>query len=394
MREVVIVGGGPAGAVCGETLARAGIAVTLFDDHLAWEKPCGGGLTQRAVRAFPFLLDGPHPKRLVNEIELMADSGARAHLTLDGPILIYSRRVLNGLLLDRAAAAGCRIVRSRVTAMRADGPRPCVVADGVGHAADFVVLAAGARNRLLPAVEPLEPADLEQTLGYYVPVQSNVMKIKFLSRFRGYLWSFPRLDHLSVGICGKLDESPTATLRKHLEAFMDLERLPREGARLFSHLLPSPRQRTLRRRALVGRHWALAGDAAAMVDSVTGEGLYYAMRSGELLGQALVAGRPEQYPRRLRSEFGGELESAALLAPRFFSERFLGGAMSTRTVEFAHRSPTFRRMLAAVFSGRQGYRTLQLRLWAQLPLSLAEIAWSFLAGAGRDASAADSVPGT
>lgn len=380
-REVLIVGGGPAGAVCGQALGAAGLAVTVIDDHLAWEKPCGGGLTQKAIRAYPFLLDGPYPKKVITEVELQAGSGRSARLELDEPIVIYSRRVLNGLLLERAERAGCRIVRARASELHTEDARPRVVADGAELVADFVVVAAGARNRLLPAAQPLEPADLDATLGYYVPVDSAVLKIKFLPGFRGYLWSFPRPGHLSVGICGKLDEASSVMLRRHLEAYMDEERLPREGARFFSHLLPSPRPGTLRGRTLAGRNWALVGDAAAMVDSITGEGLYYAMRSGELFGQTLAAGRPEEYGERLRSEFGDELEWAAELAPRFYFESFLGGAVTARTVDFARRSPTFRRLLAALFSGSQDYRTLKRRLWKQLPLSLAEMGWSFVAPA-------------
>lgn len=387
MREVIIVGGGPAGAVCGERLARAGtgVAVTIVDDHLAWEKPCGGGVTQKAIRAYPFLLDGPYPKKIVREIELRAGPGPSAQLTLDQPIVVYSRRVLNGLLLERAERAGCRILRARVAAIDTNAPRPQItLADGAKLQGDFVVLAAGARNRLLPAsaapepLTPLAPGDLEQTLGYYVPAESDVLKIKFVPGFPGYLWSFPRPDHLSVGICGKLDEISTATLRRHLEEYVDEERLPRDGATLFSHLLPSPRPATVRERPISGPGWAFAGDAAATVDSITGEGIYYALRSGELLGECLAAARPEEYPRRLRDDFGDELERAAQLAPRFYSENFLGAPVTTRTVEFARRSPTFRRLLAGLFSGTQDYRTLPHRLWAQLPLSLAEIGWRFL----------------
>jgi len=62
MTEIAIVGGGPSGAMCGEQLARAGHSVSIFDEHLAWEKPCGGGLTHKAVECFPFLLDNPYPK--------------------------------------------------------------------------------------------------------------------------------------------------------------------------------------------------------------------------------------------------------------------------------------------------------------------------------------------
>ena len=53
MHDIAVVGGGPAGAMCGERLARAGYAVTIYDEHLAWEKPCGGGLTHKAIEAYP-----------------------------------------------------------------------------------------------------------------------------------------------------------------------------------------------------------------------------------------------------------------------------------------------------------------------------------------------------
>ncbi len=383
IREVIIVGGGPAGAVCGERLARAGISVTLFDDHLAWEKPCGGGLTRKALRAYPFLLEGPSPKKIVREIEMVAGSGVRARLSLEEPIVVYSRLVLNDLLLKRAEGAGCRIVCARVTALDSDATRPRVTANEQEYEADFVVLASGARNRLLPDKRrpvPLEACDFEQTVGYFVAAQSDVMKIKFLPQFRGYLWSFPRADHLSVGICGKLDENSSGKLRHYLENFVESEGLPRDGAQLYSHLLPSPRPQTIRRRPVLGAKWALAGDAAATVDSITGEGIFYALRSGELLGECLAAGRPGDYPIRLREEHGAELERAAVLAPRFYTETFLGRAITTRTIEFARRSPTFRRLLADIFCGEQDYRTLPRRLWTRLPLSLAEIAWSRLTG--------------
>jgi geranylgeranyl diphosphate/geranylgeranyl-bacteriochlorophyllide a reductase len=385
MQTVVIVGGGPAGALAGERLARAGFSVTIFDEHLAWEKPCGGGLTQKAIRAYPFLLTSPHPKKLVHEIELISSGGHRARLALGEPIVIYSRCVLNGLLLERAEQAGCRVVRARVTAVEIGEGRATVVADRLAHAADFAVLAAGARNRFLPApAPPLAPAELEITLGYFVPRQEELMKIKFLRGFEGYLWSFPRRDHLSVGICAKMEQPAETTgrrLRRHLERFMEEEKLPLAGASFYSHLLPSPGRTTLSTRRLAGPRWALVGDAAACVDPITGEGLYYALRSGEILAESLAAAKPEEYPARLRRELAEELERATRLAARLFRGNFFGAAVTTRMVQFARRSPTFRRMLREIFSGAQGYAGLNRRLWAQFGATIAEIAISFLRAA-------------
>lgn len=378
MREIAIVGGGPAGALCGERLASAGFEVTLYDERLVWEKPCGGGLTHKAIEAYPFLIEGPHPKKLVRTAELISSGGHRARFELGHPIVIYSRAVLNGLLLDRAVAAGCRAVQLRVTQVETASDRVQLSTAAGKQSADFAVLANGARNRLFPETAALGADDLEMTLGYFVPTEEDVLKVKFLKQFEGYLWSFPRADHLSIGICAKMAQNSSHALRTHLDNFIREENIPTAGAEFYSHVLPSPQANTLRRRRIAGRNWAMAGDAAACVDPITGEGLYYALRSGDLLAQSLIAGQPESYPARLRSEFSADLEIAARIARKFFRGRFLGGAITTRMVQLLNRSATFRTLVRDVFSGAQDYRSLKRRLWAHLGITFAEFLNSFL----------------
>jgi flavin-dependent dehydrogenase len=392
MREIAIVGGGPAGSLCGERLASLGFQVTLYDERLAWEKPCGGGLTHKAIEAYPFLFEGPYPKKVVHTAELISSSGQRARFELGRPIVIYSRAVLNGLLLERAIAAGCTAIRSRVTRVRTDNERVRLSAAGEEKSADFVVLAAGARNALLPETTPLEPEDLEMTLGYFVPGQEDILKVKFLQHFEGYLWSFPRSDHLSVGICGKMRQNSSQRLRAHLDEFVREEKIPLDSARFYSHVLPSPQAATLRRRRIAGKNWALVGDAAACVDPVTGEGLYYALRSGDLLAQALAEGQPQSYPSRLRREFSADLEFATRIARTVFRGRFLGDAVTTRMVQFARRSATFRDLIRDLFSGAQDYRSLKRRLWSQLGMTLTEVMKSFLEPQTLSCSARDREP--
>jgi flavin-dependent dehydrogenase len=378
MKQIAIVGGGPAGALCGERLATAGFQVTIFDERLAWEKPCGGGLTHKAIETYPFLFDGPQPKKIVRTAELISSCGHRARFEMSHPIVIYARKVLNGLLLDRAVAAGCRAICERVKYVNTDGATVRFMAGGEERSSDFVVLAAGARNQLLPQTTPLTSQDLELTLGYFVPTEEDIIKVKFLKQFEGYLWSFPRADHLSVGICGKMGQSSNQQLRQHLEAFVEEEKIPMEGARLYSHVLPSPLAQTIRGRRIMGKNWAMAGDAAACVDPVTGEGLYYALRSGDLLAQALIEGQPQTYPERLRTAFSADLEFAANLARKLFLGNFVGGAITTRMVQLLNYSPAFRDLISDVFSGAQDYRGLKRRLWNQLGITLAEFTRSFL----------------
>lgn len=377
MKEVAIVGGGPAGALCGERLASAGFSVTIFDERLVWEKPCGGGLTHKALETYPFLLDAPHPKKIVRTAELISSHGHRARFEMSHPIVVYSRKVLNGLLLDRAIAAGCSAVRSRVTSVNTQGWRVSLQAAGGVRTADFVVLAGGARNQLLPETTALRAQDLEVTLGYFVPIEQDIIKVKFLKQFEGYLWSFPRADHLSVGICSKMGQSSSQDLRRRLDDFVREEKIPAEGAQFYSHVLPSPQAQTIRGRRIAGSNWAMAGDAAACVDPITGEGLYYAMRSGDLLARALVEGVPRQYPERLRAEFSADLEFAASIARKLFVGTFLGGAITTRMVQLLNHSPAFRDLIRDVFSGSQDYRSLKQRLWKQFGLTIGEFLRSF-----------------
>jgi len=169
MADYVIVGGGPSGAMCGEQLARAGHSVDIFDEHLAWEKPCGGGLTYKATQCFPFLLDNPHPKKLIRNVEIISAENQRARLDLQHPIVIYSRTILNGLLLDRARDAGCRIHHSHVQHVDTSMDKPRYSVDGEWRATDFVVLAGGAKNHFLSGTRALTRDELEMTQGYFVP---------------------------------------------------------------------------------------------------------------------------------------------------------------------------------------------------------------------------------
>lgn len=372
MSEIAIVGGGPSGSMCGEQLARAGHKVTIFDEHLAWEKPCGGGLTHKAIECFPFLLDNSHPKKLVNSIELISSNEQKATMEMSHPIVIYSRTVLNGLLLERAREAGCTVERSHVIKVDTESEKPRYCVDGEWYGADFLVLAAGARNHLVPETRPLERDELEITQGYFVPETADAITIKFLPHFEGYIWSFPRWDHLSVGICGSMAAHTSSELRSHLQTFVEKQKISTHDATFYSHILPSPQERTLSERAVVGKNWALIGDAAAMVDPLTGEGLFYAMKSGDLLGKALVEGCPEKYPAWVRASFSAELEFAARIVRRFYRGSILGTAITTRMVQLMRKSPVFRQLMGDIFSGSQDYTSLKRRIWEHLGVNISE----------------------
>jgi flavin-dependent dehydrogenase len=378
MAEIAIVGGGPSGAMCGEQLARAGNRVTIFDEHLAWEKPCGGGLTHKAIECFPFLLDNPYPKKLVTSVELISSEEHRAKLEMPHPLVIYSRTVLNGMLLDRAREAGCDVQRSHVISVDTAATKPRYCVEGEWREADFLVLAAGARNQLAPETRPLKRDELEMTQGYFVPQTADSITVKFLPHFEGYIWSFPRCDHLSVGICGSMESHTSTELKSHLNTFVDKHHISTDGAKFYSHVLPSPQEHTLSSRTVLGKNWALVGDAAAWVDPLTGEGLFYAIRSGELLGKSLAEGCPEKYPAWVKAAFSAELEFASRIVRRFYRGSFLGTSVTTHMVKLMRKSPVFRALVGDLFSGSQDYTSLKRRLWGHLGVTVSEFVASVL----------------
>jgi flavin-dependent dehydrogenase len=390
-RTIAIVGGGPAGAFAAALLAKHGCQVRLFDEKLAWEKPCGGGITHKAISSWPFLAEAHIERNWVCECELVSPSGRAVSFRLQQPIAIFSRRILNGLLLDRARNAGAEIICERIIQIERFGDRWHLLSKGASWQSDYVIVAAGARNSFRKQFTiPFAPEDLMVTAGYFIPGQSRIMRIQFLRDIYGYIWIFPRSDHSSAGICGKMHEKSTAELRTVLERELDRLNLDFTHAEFYSHILPSLREDTLSTVPVDGEHWAFIGDAAGFVDPMTGEGLYYAMRSAELLCHALLAEEPERYRELLREDLLPELELAAKMADRFYTGTWMGETVLERTVQFIAGSASFRRLMSDLFAGTQGYRDLRRRLYRTLPRMFAESLAAALNLPGSVNVAADS----
>jgi flavin-dependent dehydrogenase len=370
---IAIVGGGPAGALAASILAQAGRHVVLFDEKLAWEKPCGGGVTHKALLHWPFLANADIDRNWVRECELVSPSGRRVSFRLKQPIAIFSRRVLNGLLLDRACNVGAEIIRDRIVRIEWCDSRWHLESQRASWEAEFLILAAGARNHFRKQfAETFAPEDLMVTAGYFIPGRSQLMQIHFLHELHGYIWIFPRADHFSAGICGKMHAGSTAEFRKLLEHSLENISLDYSAAHFYSHILPSLRAGKLTEPLVDGEGWAMIGDAAGFVDPITGEGLYYAMRSAELLSTSLLADQPESYRERLRQDFLPELQLAAKMADRFYTGRWMGESVLERTIQFTASSASFRLLISDLFAGTQGYRGLRRRLYGTLPRMLAE----------------------
>ncbi len=391
--DVLIVGAGPAGSFAAEKLARAGVRVALFDGRPAHEpKACGGGVTSKALKAWPHLLEAVG--RTIDELELYSPAGKRLYLKLAEPFAIYSRRAFDAYLRDRALEAGAHVFAERVSftpRTRKEEAWTVRSRRGTQWNAPMLVAADGASSRIAKELAgSLPAAEMEVAFGYRTPLpkdQSAPTVVAFLPGWAGYAWAFPRPDHISFGIATSQDAFDHTALDHLLWDFMigyyrmradrtallwssrkqDRERdeaIRRELdtlAERYAARIPGLAVKTWDTRRASGEGWALLGDAAGFADPVTGEGIYYALRSAELFAEAYLQGVPTDYENRWRGDFGRELRRAAEMRRRFYGN-FWGAPFTERMIELARTHPGIRRVLGELVAGDQGYLDLKRKL--------------------------------
>lgn len=382
MKTVAVLGGGPAGSHTAERLARAGVKTILLDEKLAWEKPCGGGLTYKAYDKYPYIAENTTPKRKIQDSYLTAPRAGRVKLTLDRPLMIYARQDLNRMLLERAEDAGVQIEKTRVLGAERTAAGWNIRTPQGSILADYCVLATGARNSLRNLGTEYTAKDTMFALGYYVPADRDAVDIEFLDGVEGYIWVFPRCGHLSVGICGK--GQPASVLRLRLEAYMREHGLPMEGATFYGHMLPSLESGSWLRNRLSGDGWLAVGDAGGLVDPITGEGLYYALRSSDLASQVLLndqvapGAKAAMYHQTIGKDFMDDLAFGASLARRVFLQKVpLFGGAPDAMVRLVRRSQKFQHLMQDLFAGTQPYLDLKGRLARNLSGGLQEVLLNF-----------------
>jgi geranylgeranyl reductase family protein len=305
--DVAVIGAGPAGSVTAIHLARGGARVFLVDKaRFPRDKPCGGGLTLRAVRQLP-VDPAPVVEHEVDRMEFRLGSGGRFERRgrRGAFVLMTQRRRLDQYLVDQAVGAG---VEFQDGAKVSDVTERGLRVDGVEVAAEVVVGADGANGTTARAV------GLGGQITHGVAYEGNV---PFEERYRGlavielgtipggYGWVFPKGDHLNVGVGGWEAEGPR--LRTHLAELCGRQAIDETALEnVRGHRLPLRRAGFVPARARA----LLVGDAAGLVDPLTGDGMYEAFVSARLAAEAaldVLAGRTETvepYTERLAQALG------------------------------------------------------------------------------------------
>jgi geranylgeranyl diphosphate/geranylgeranyl-bacteriochlorophyllide a reductase len=305
--RVAVVGSGPAGSSAAETLAKAGIETYLFERKLDNAKPCGGAIPLCMVAEFdlpPEIID-----RQVRKMKMISPSNVEVNIgqTLkpDEYIGMCRREVLDGFLRDRAAKLGAKLINGTVhgldiptndrdayTLHYADHSDGSVEGTAKTLQVDLIIGADGANSRIAKAIDAgdynyaiafQERIRLpEDKMAYYHDLAEMYVGDDVSTDF--YAWVFPKYDHVAVG---------TGTMKVHkadikkLQAGIRARAAKRlEGGKIIkveAHPIPEhPRPRRV-----VGRV-ALVGDAAGYVTKSSGEGIYFAAKSGRMCAETIV----------------------------------------------------------------------------------------------------------
>jgi flavin-dependent dehydrogenase len=377
--RIGIVGGGPAGAYAAWQAAEQGHDVTFFDHRAPWEKPCGGGITVKAQAEFPWISELVPRARKVTEFRFRSPRDREVEFRCSHPTLIFARAEFDESVRERARAAGAMQVGLKVQAFERGRSGWSVDAQGERFEFDFLLGADGALSKVRETLVPRFPAFVNSiTAGFFIPARLDRIETKFFEDARGYLWFFPRPDHLSVGLCLWGGDGGAAQGRETRERLIDLlhdyyPNLDPHGGKGYGAFIPTIMDPACWRVPRGGPDWALVGDAGGFVDAITGEGIFYALRSARSWARALEAGRPADYDRVWRSEFGAELAKASALVHRFYHPRFI-----ERVIGFGSRSESVRGLLGDLVMGNQSYVTLRRRLRRELVRGAARRVTRFL----------------
>jgi len=327
--DAIVVGAGPAGSTAAYRLASAGSRVLLLDKaRFPRDKPCGGGLTLRAVRQLPVSPD-PVVEHVVDRMGFRLRYKTRFVRGGHGPlILMTQRRRLDHYLAEQAVAAGADFRDGvRATDVWAGDSGVGVTVDGTPMEAEVLVGADGVNGTIRKALD----LGGEYVLG--VAFEGNVPKELVGDRFDGiaefelgtipggYGWVFPKGDHVNVGVGGWESQGPT--LRDQLGVLCRAYGIPDDSvSELRGHRLPLRRAGSVaaRGRAL------LVGDAAGVVDPLTGDGMFEAFASSRLAAETIedfLAGRVENldgYTEKLSKALG--LGAAASWGAKIAFDRY------------------------------------------------------------------------
>ncbi len=368
--DVIIVGAGPAGAAAAYFLSQAGWQVAVLEQApvLPRYKACGGGLSPRMLaRWFPISFD-PVVEAAPRAVTYALDGQTVSFPLAADDLRLVMRDRFDAYLLAQTSAEVH--TGAQVTAVREAADHVAVeTAAGETYTARYLIGADGAHSRVARALGLRRGKTLAAALEAEVPAPPDV-RARFASGpwfivgevAQGYLWVFPKAQHLSVGLAAL--HPPAGELQATLRRVMARYGLALEGVPLHGHTIPI----SVRPERLGTARCLLVGDAAGLADPLTGEGIRLAIKSSRLAAQALLAGRTKGYSAAVQWHIGLSHALGVIAAWVFYRFQRAGFALVAR-------NPAVTTGLLRLLADEVNYMNIIARALGTLPFFAMGEAW-------------------
>ena len=294
--DVIIVGAGPAGSLAAFELASKGSKVLVLEkSEFPRYKTCGGGLTHKVLTEIPFDITQVIEKT-VHSIRFSLNFEEVYTRTSQAPLIYCTMRSeLDAFLLEKAIQAGARIqMNQHVVGISETSGGIVVSTKGTEFRSKLLIGADGASSivaRSYGLMEHIVPGlawESEiKTDPEFLSLFSNTVFLDWGTFPGGYGWAFPKKDHFSIGVGGpaSLAKMMMSYYQKFLDHFLNSFDINPSFHQTLSHKSWPIPVRTAKSSFHQGCV-LIAGDAAGLTDPLTGEGIYYAVRSGKLAAEA------------------------------------------------------------------------------------------------------------
>ncbi len=295
--KVLIVGGGPGGAIAAKVLAENKADVILLEKKFSFQKPCGGGITTYAFNEFG--IPTTAIKKNVEKIRIISPKGESLNISLKGENLaIVKRGEFDNILRKQAEKNGAHVMEGEFISLNEKKYYISeIIKEGVQSQieSEFLVAADGINSKVRRSLGMKLPSCMYTIVEYIKGLQTESCEFWFGSSHAPhfYSWIFPADEGISLGT-GCIDQKK---IKLFFERFKERTGINNKGYEMI-YRIPIWKGDIYN----IGKI-LFAGDSAGQVLPFTYEGIYYAMKSGELAARAIIESKVENYKKMWKSKF-------------------------------------------------------------------------------------------